>query len=71
MWWYGLYRAAMERDSWWALVDVAVWAYLSAMYRDIWWELVNVAVWAVSSGYREGQMVGPCECGGMGCIEML
>ena len=24
MWRYGLYRAAMERDSWWAMVNVAV-----------------------------------------------
>ena len=29
MWRYGLYREAMERDSWWALVNVAVWAVSS------------------------------------------
>jgi len=26
MWSYGLYLGAMKRDSWWALVNVAVWA---------------------------------------------
>jgi len=25
MWRYGLYRDAIERDSWWALVNVALW----------------------------------------------
>ena len=26
MWRYGNYGAAMERDSWWALLNVALWA---------------------------------------------
>ena len=29
MWRYGLYRAAKERDSWWLLVNVAVWVVSS------------------------------------------
>ena len=29
MWLYGLYRAAVGMDSWWALVNVAVWAVSS------------------------------------------
>ena len=33
MWLYGLYRAAIERDSWWVLVNVAGWA-LSSGYGE-------------------------------------
>jgi hypothetical protein len=33
MWRYGMYRGAMERDSWWALVNVAVWA-ASSFYGE-------------------------------------
>ena len=29
MWRYGLYRAAMESDSWWALANEAIWAVSS------------------------------------------
>ena len=29
MWRYGLYRVAMYRDSWWAQVNVDVWAVSS------------------------------------------
>jgi hypothetical protein len=32
---------------------------------------VKVALWAMSSGYRDGQLVGIDECGCMGCNEGL
>jgi hypothetical protein len=34
MWRYGLYRESMERDIWWALVNVAV-SVLSKFYGEV------------------------------------
>jgi len=42
MWRYGLYRAAKERDIWWALVNVAVWDVSSGYGEG---HLVGICEW--------------------------
>ena len=47
----------MERHSWRALVNMAVWAVSSGYGGGYLLALLNVAVWAVSRGYGEGQLL--------------
>jgi len=54
----GRIKLAMERESWWAMVNVAVWAVSSGYGEGHLVGTGNVAVWAVSTGYGEGQLVG-------------
>ena len=49
MWRYGLYREAMERDRWWALVNVAVWAVSSGYVEG---QLVGTVEWGGKGLYR-------------------
>jgi 3-methyladenine DNA glycosylase/8-oxoguanine DNA glycosylase len=71
MWRNGLYLAAMERDSWWALVSVRYGMYRGAMERYIWRALVNVMVWFGWCSYGELQLVGTGVCGRMSSNERL
>jgi hypothetical protein len=66
MWRYGQYRAAMVRDSWWALVNMLVWVETSGYGKG---QLVDTGecggMGCIERLWRE-TVVGTGECGGMG-----